>query len=204
MDYVLSAVLRLLHPFMPHLTEELWSMFGFGKGSIQFASPPAKIALNDIDLTKKRAQAAAIYAAVQAGRNLRAETKIPSNKKTQFVLRGDKEGTANELPTLGRLLNAEEIKLDRQYRGAPGEPMAVTPLGEIFLIIGTSDKQAERERLEREISRVEGELAAAAAKLQNKSFVERAPAAVVEEHRQRRKDFSAQLAQLKQARERLN
>ncbi|HET9857786.1 MAG TPA: valine--tRNA ligase, partial [Chthoniobacterales bacterium] len=69
MDYVLSAIARLLHPFMPHITEELWSLLGFGKESIQFARLPKKFALKDVDL-KKRKVVAAIYETVQAGRNL--------------------------------------------------------------------------------------------------------------------------------------
>ena len=54
MDFVLSAVLRLLHPFMPHITEELWSLLGFRKDSIQFAAPPEKIPLDDLDLATIR------------------------------------------------------------------------------------------------------------------------------------------------------
>src|SRR5207248_5327766 len=74
MDFVLSAVLRLLHPFMPHITEELWSLLGLGKGSIQFAVPLEKVALNQVaDVPAKRQLVSAIYQAVQAGRNLRAE-----------------------------------------------------------------------------------------------------------------------------------
>src|SRR5881227_969371 len=62
MDLVLSAVARLLHPFMPHITEELWSVLGLGKDSIQFVAPPEKIALDDIsDLTGKRRFVSAIY-----------------------------------------------------------------------------------------------------------------------------------------------
>src|SRR5205085_6995427 len=49
-DYVLSGVLRLLHPFMPHITEELWSMFGFGENSIQFAATPEKL---NVDLARR-------------------------------------------------------------------------------------------------------------------------------------------------------
>ena len=45
MDVVLSATLRLLHPFMPHLTEEIWSLLGLGKDSIQFAAPPEKLSV---------------------------------------------------------------------------------------------------------------------------------------------------------------
>src|SRR5438477_7448734 len=54
MDCVLSAIVRLLHPFMPHITEELWSLLGLGKESIQFAPPPKKLALKDVDLRKRK------------------------------------------------------------------------------------------------------------------------------------------------------
>ena len=203
MDLVLSSVLRLLHPFMPHITEELWSLLAFGKDSIQFAAPPKKIALDDVSFVKKRKLVSAIYATVQAGRNLRAEAKIPSNKKAQFVLRADEKEIASEVPTLARLLNADEVKLDRQHKAESGVPMMVTPLGEIFLAMGSADTAGERDRLDKEIAKIEIELGTVENKLKNKSFVDRAPKAVVEEHRQREKNFAEQLKKLKQARENL-
>jgi len=105
---------------------------------------------------------------------------------------------------LTRLLNAEEVRLDRKYQAPPGNPVAVTPLGEIFLAIAAVDSARERERLDKEIVQMENQLRTVEEKLKNKSFVERAPAAVVEEHRKRVKDLSAKLATLKQAREDLS
>jgi valyl-tRNA synthetase len=204
MDFVLSAVVRLLHPFMPHVTEELWSRLGFGKDSIQFVPPPGRIALGDVDLVNERSLVSEIYETVQAGRNLRAEAKVPSNRKIGFILRTNEKGICDELPTISRLLNAEEVRLDRQYEAEVGVPVAVTPLGDLFLAIAAVDKTAERDRLDKEIAKVEAELQTVESKLKNKSFVERAPATVVEEHRQRLRDFSAQLAKLKQARAGLN
>jgi len=101
-------------------------------------------------------------------------------------------------------LNAEEVRLDRKYQAPAGNPVAVTPLGEIFLAIAAADSARERERLDKEMAKIENELRTAENKLKNKSFVDRAPAAVVDEHRKRLKDLSAQLATLKQAREGLN
>jgi valyl-tRNA synthetase len=204
MDFVLSAVVRLLHPFMPHITEELWSRLGFGKDSIQFAAPPEKVRLHDVDHANKRILVSHIYETVQAGRNLRAQAKIQSNKKMRYILREDKKVISDQLATLSRLLNAEEVKLDQQYEAEAGVPVAVTPLGELFLAIAVGDKAAERDRLDKEIAKIEAELQTAQEKLNNKSFVDRAPAAVVEEHRQRVKNFSAQLAKLKQARQGLS
>jgi valyl-tRNA synthetase len=204
MDFVLSAVARLLHPFMPHITEELWSRLGFGKDSIQFAGLPGEIALGDVDLANKRRLVSEIYETVQAGRNLRAEAKVQSNKKIGFILRTNEKGIYDEASTISRLLNAEEVRLDRQYEAEAGVPVAVTPLGDLFLAIAAVDKTAERERLDKEIAKIEAELQAVENKLKNKSFVDRAPPAVVEEHRQRLRDFSAQLAKLKQARAGLN
>jgi valyl-tRNA synthetase len=202
MDFVLSAILRLLHPFMPHITEELWSLLDFGKGSIQFALPPEKIRLDDVlDLTGKRQLVSAIYQTIQAGRNLRAESKLPSNRKIRFVLRTGDKLISSHIPTLTRLLNAEEVELDPKYQAPAGNPVAVTPLGEIFLTVAAADRAGERQRLDKEIAKIEVEMRVVEEKLGNKSFVDRAPAAVVEEHRQRLKGFSVQLEKLKHARE---
>jgi len=203
MDFVFSAVLRLLHPFMPHITEELWSLMGFGDSSIQFAEAPRVFGLN-ADLTHRRPLVGAIYATVQAGRNLRAESKLPSNRKIRFILRTGEKLISSQIPTLTRLLNAEEVELDPKYQASAGNPVALTPLGEIFLTVAAADRAGERQRLDREIARIEVEMRAVEEKLENKSFVDRAPAAVVEEHRRRLKDFSVQLEKLKHAREVLN
>src|SRR5881398_1239535 len=205
MDFVLSAILRLLHPFMPYITEELWSLLDFGKTSIQFALPPEKIRLDDVpELTGKRRLVSALYQTIQAGRNLRAESQLPSNRKLRFILRTDEKFISREIPTLTRLLNAEEVEMDSKYQAQAGNPVALTPLGDIFLTVAAADRAGERQRLDKEIARIEIEIRAAEEKLGNKSFIDRAPAAVVEEHRQRLKSFSVQLEKLKHAREGLN
>jgi valyl-tRNA synthetase len=205
MDFVLSATLRLLHPFMPHLTEEIWSLLGLGKDSIQFAAPPEKLALDAIaGVAEKRRVVSNIYETVQAGRNLRSASKLPSNRKIRFILRTNEKSVSEQISTLSRLLNAEEVTLDPEYEALGGTPVAVTPIGEIFLAIAAADKARERERLDTEIARLDEEARTVETKLLNKSFVERAPAAVVEEHRRRLNDLTAQLAKLRQAREALS
>jgi valyl-tRNA synthetase len=201
MDYVLSAIVRLLHPFMPHITEELWSLLGLGKESIQFASPPKKLALKDVDL-KKRKLVAAIYETVQAGRNLRAQARVASNQKAKYALRSKQSGLASEQETVARLLNASELVIDPQFKASAGTPIAATPLGEVLLIVEV-DHSAERERLDKEIAKAGEELRTVETKLSNKSFVDRAPKDVVELNRQRQKNFTEQLRKLKEARERL-
>jgi valyl-tRNA synthetase len=201
MDHVLSAIVRLLHPFMPHITEELWSRLRLGSGSIQFAPLPRKIALKSVDL-KKRELVAEIYETVQAGRNLRAQARVPSNQKAKYALRSGKKGLVDEQETIARLLNASQLIIDPKFQSGAGMPIATTGLGEILLVVDV-DRSAERERLDKEIAKVEEELRLVEAKLANKSFVDRAPAAVVEEHRRRQANFAEQLKKLKEAREKL-
>src|SRR4029077_9393050 len=104
MDLVLSATLRLLHPFMPHLPEEIWSLLGLGKASIQFLAQPEKIVLDAVpDVAERRRLVSNIYETVQAGRNLRSVSKLPSNKKIRFILRTNDKSISEQIPTLNRL-----------------------------------------------------------------------------------------------------
>jgi valyl-tRNA synthetase len=203
MDLVLSAVLRLLHPFMPHITEELWCLLGFGTHSIQFAAPSEKVPLDNLDLIKIRRRVSALYDGVQVGRNRRAEAGIPSNKKSEFYIRPTIPKVEKEIPTLARLLGAETVETV-QLEMPVGTIFGISKMGEVGIKGASRDRDAERDRLDKQIAKIEAELRTVENKLKNKSFVDRAPAAVVEEHRQRLKDFSAQLAKLKQARQGLN
>ena len=150
-----------------------------------------------------REQVAAVYGFVEAGRNLRAESRVPSNKKAEFILQTSATWLESELPTLARLLNAESLAWEPAYEAAPGVPIAATTSGKLYLIVAGGDAAAEAERLEKEIAKLEKELEATVRKLSNASFVDKAPPAVVAEHKQRQTDFGEKLLQLRAARERL-
>lgn len=195
-DFVLSGVLRLLHPLMPHITEELWHRMGFGESTIQFVpidnlrADNARLEPADIAFAEQ------VYEATTITRNLRAEYRVPSNKRTGLILI---PAVTGDFTVFGRLINAEPFEVDPEYRPKPGVPVAVTPLGQVFLLLdGVVDVSAEKERLQKEIGKIEAEIATVRKKLGNASFVERAPAAVVEEHRQRERDFLVKLEQLRE------
>jgi len=191
---------------MPHITEELWDVLSLDPAStpedstIQFQPPPERLDLEGGVADRVRA----VYHTVQSGRNLRAESRVPSNQKSQFVLAASADWVGEELPTITRLLNAEEILLAPEYKAAPGTPVAATALGELHLLLPAGDKEAERERLEKEIAKLQAELRTVNMKLANSSFIDRAPPAVVQEHRKRKADFAEQLAQLTRARDALD
>ncbi len=208
-DFILGHTLRLFHPFMPFITEELWHGLGFnadlpagqGAETIQFARWPQP--LDDefkkhYALTPNDEQIAnAKYETVIAGRRLRRDFNIASNKRVAFILKPAKPLPAEEADVLRILLNAERLELPASYEPPKGTPTALTPLGELYLPLeGLIDLAAERLRLGKELAKTEAELMTVRKKLANENFVNNAPAAVVAEHRQREKDFAEQLAQL--------
>jgi valyl-tRNA synthetase len=201
MDYALSAVLRLLHPFMPHITEELWSLLGFGEGSIQFARLPEKTWFNHRDIGAARGTVSIIYDTVERIRNIRKDSRRPATEKLRVRIHSDDPALRSEKAIVARLTNMEDVIFEKAvgYSGYSGYSAA----GLITLESLKVDTVAERERLDRQIAKAEEQLAATQRKLNNKSFIDRAPPEVIEEHRQREKQFKAQLQDLKQARESL-
>ncbi len=223
---VLTEFLRLVHPFMPHLSEELNERLTFPprpqvpapdetkpRRKSQFLMYQRIGGLLDLSGSAEEvAVAQAItedfYQTVRVARNLRAEYNIATSKPARFILRLHEERVmaiekdawsyAACLRALRRMINAEDLALNPDYVAPRGTPSALTPLGELFMpLAGLVDLAAERARLEKEAAKTETDLQAAIRKLSSDQFVSNAPPEVVEEHRQRQKDAGERLAKLR-------
>ena len=209
-DFVLGHTLRLMHPFLPFITEELWHGLGFnddlpadqGGQTIMVARWPAPL---DADFKAHYALAEsderfanAKYEVVDHGRGLRRDFNIASSKRVRFVLRATSPLPGFEVDVLKLLLNADTLEIvDAAWTAPKGTPAAITPLGELLLPLeGLIDATAERQRLEKEMAKVADELGKVRAKLSNPSFAEKVPAAVLDEHRGRETAWAEKFAQL--------
>ena len=210
MDATLSGTLRLLHPLMPHVTEELWKRLGFQApasasgtgeraGLLLYTVPPAEKLLNlpESEITAASTRTTALYAAIHAARNLRAEFKIPSQQQVRFLLAPKEEIHDSRRAIFAGLTRASGLEILAEMPPA-GTPSVVTDLGTIYMPLeGLVDLDAERKRIATEITKVEAELVKVEAKLADTSFVEKVPANVLEDHRQRREKWSEKLETLK-------
>ena len=173
-DYVLSHVLRLLHPFAPFVTEELWVELGLG-ASIQLEPWPEQTFAPEA----KSRRATDLYEAAEKGRSLRGELGLPSNQKIPFYLAG--ELPPDECGVLQALLNASELHLAKPE--VPG-PKAFTPLGELYLPgTGLIDPALEIERLKKELAKIGKDLEQTRKKLGDANMLAKAPPAKIEEWR---------------------
>jgi valyl-tRNA synthetase len=197
-DFVLAHTLRLFHPFLPFITEELWQGLGYhqdmpptqGGQTIMFAPWPKPLdqdfrdhyGLREEDARRARAK----YEVVSLGRNLRREFNIQSNKKVRFLLQPNQEVSAHDLEVMRLLLNAESVQVGCEAESTQGTPMLLTPLGELRLPLeGLVDLAAERVRLGKELAKTETEIQKVHSKLEQPDFMQKVPAHVLEEHRQR-------------------
>lgn len=206
MDTVLRHYLALLAPIMPHIAEELWQSLGFsaregGKPLMSTELPKPESLLPGLDedaVSKARATATALYETANRARNLKAEYNLATNKKVSFVLKpGALPVDADLAARLALLAGAQSAACNAEYTAPKGTPTALTPLGELFLPLeGLVDVEAERTRITKELEKITKEIAKSKAKLGNASFVDRAPAAVVDQERARLADWEAKQTQL--------
>ena len=211
MDFVMSNTLRLFHPFLPFITEELWHGLGYhldlpaeqGGDTIMFAHWPkpldadfrAHYGLEDRFL----AQVEARHELVTQGRNLRRTAHIPGNKKVKYIFKPAGAPEPRDLAAMKLLLNADPFEVRADYAAAKGTPLARSPLGELFLPLeGMVDLEAERKRLQTEMDKCRMEIAKVKQKLANPAFAQKAPPAVLEEHQKRLADWQSKLEQLQQ------
>ena len=192
---VLETVLRLAHPVIPFITEELWqdvAPFAGKKGETIMLQPYPKSQSGKIDETVER-EVALAKLVVNAARNLRSEMKVLPQYRVPVYMTGNP--SAATTAALAPLVRASEIHIVNELPKLDS-PVAVVGPHHVMLEIKV-DAAAEIERIKKEIARLEGEIVKAHAKLGNASFVDRAPAKVVEQERARLTGFEATLAKLR-------
>ena len=204
---VLECVLRLAHPIIPFITEELWQKVSVVAGkrkegvadsvSVQ-PYPQANLAAVD---AKAEADVAELKAQVEAVRALRGEMNLSPAQKVPLCAQGDAPVLKRNAPYLAALAKLSQVDVLDTLPDA-GAPVQVVGASRLMLHVEI-DVAAERIRLDKEIARLEGEIAKANGKLSNASFVERAPAAVVEQEKARMAQFGETLQKVREQRAKL-
>ncbi|RIX77887.1 valine--tRNA ligase [Acidovorax cavernicola] len=203
---VLEALLRLAHPIIPFITEELWQkvskVAGREGASIMIAAYPQSQP-EKIDEAAE-AYVARLKALVDACRTLRGEMNVsPATRLPLYAVADDAEGAAflrEAAPVLQALAKLKEVKVfdDEASWQAAAEAAPVAVVGAARLCLHMEiDKAAEKLRIGKEIARIEGEIAKVHGKLGNEAFVAKAPPAVIEQERTRLVDFTATLERLR-------
>ncbi|MCX9157626.1 valine--tRNA ligase [Niveibacterium sp. 24ML] len=197
---VLETILRLAHPVIPFITEELWQTVAplAGKKDADslclVAYPRAN--LERID-AKAEARIEQLKALISAVRSLRGEMSLSPAQKVPLIVAGPVEDVEAFAPYLTALGKLESVSAAGD--ALPPSPAPVQIVGDFRLMLKIEiDIAAERERITKEITRIETEVVKANAKLSNESFVARAPAAVVEQEKKRLADFGATLEKLRE------
>ena len=195
---VLETTLRLAHPIIPFITEELWQKVAplAGKSGETIMLAPYPVSQPEKIDADAETFVTTLKESIDAVRNLRGEMNISPALRVPlyFAPSGLIDAVAQQLRYLNVLCKISEAHVVADLPQA-NAPVAVTSSGKWMLDIKI-DVDAERARIGKEIARLEGEIAKAESNLSNASFVDRAPAAVVEQVRKRVADFKANLAEL--------
>jgi valyl-tRNA synthetase len=199
---VLEVVLRLAHPVIPFVTEALWQAVAplAGKTGDSIMMQPYPIA-NTANIDESaEAWMQQLKALIDATRNLRGEMQLAPSLRVPLIVEpgsaADKDALALCAPYIQALGKLAEVQI---VDALPDSPAAVAVVGTTKLMLKVEiDVKAERERLSKEITRLEGEINKANGKLSNESFVARAPAEVVAQEKERVANFTATLDKMRE------
>ena len=194
LTYVLSNTLKLLHPFMPFITEEIWQALPHEGESIMISAFPE---YNEAYRNEgAEADMRMIMDSIKGIRNVRSEMNVPPSKKCTLYIVTEQSGVFSAgIPFYTKLASASEVFVQADRSGIPENAVSVAaPGAELLLPLDELvDREKETARLNKEKARLEGEIRRVEGKLNNKGFTEKAPAAVVEEERKKGEKYNAML-----------
>ena len=201
--YVLDQVLRLLHPFMPFITEQIWQSIPHEGDALIVAQWPQYC--QELAFKADEEQMEAVMNAIRVIRNRRTEMNVPPSKKAAlYVLTSKPKVFSEGEGFIQRLAYADQVTiLDKEPENLDGLVTCTTAEAKLYIPMGQLvDVAKELERIRKELEKARKNLAALEGKLSNENFVARAPEAVVESERakaQKARDLISQLEQSEQA-----
>ena len=187
--YVLSSALKLLHPFMPFITEELYQALPHDVESIMISEYPEYTP--SLDFPEDEARMQSLIAAVKAVRNRRAEMNVPPSKKATVFIKSEKHDAFNETTSgfFTRLASASDVVYIDEYKGEDAVSIITDDCAIYIPLSEVVDFEKEKARLEGELVKTQGEIDRLEKKLSNEGFVAKAPAAVVDGERAKLKAY---------------
>ena len=199
---IFEHLLRLLHPFMPFITEEIWQ-------HMRKRTPEEALIRNNwphVNGQSIKNDDVQLFTTIQqmisSVRNIRAEMNVPQNSNIDMIIKAKDESTEQNLDqnkhTFEKLLRVNSVTVDKDAERPKASASAVVDASEVFVpLTGLIDFDKEKERIEGEIERLEGFLKSIKGKLNNDKFVQNAPDEVVERERKKQSDTENNLKKLK-------
>jgi len=203
---VMDISLRLLHPFMPFITEEIWQSLPGNEGSIMVAEFP-KFKESEIR-PREEAEMEMVMRVIGAIRNLRSEMNIPPGQKVEVIFVSPREEPLRLLDQCRLYVEslARTDKITFSSRGEKPKASATAVVGEVEVFLplkGLLNLEDEEKRLQREVSRISAELTRTRQKLQNPDFLGRARPEAVEKEKEKARSLEKKEAKLKEGLERV-
>ena len=190
--YVLSGTLKLLHPFMPFITESIWSHLGYDHPIIVSEWPKEN---PELDFASECASMERIISAIRALRNTRAQMNVPPSRKAKLFIVSDYSDSFNQDTAVffTRLASASEVLFVQNYEDS-GSLSVVSDGAKMYIPMAEIvDMEKEKARLEKEKVNALSEIERVNKKLSNSSFTDKAPAAVVEAERAKLEKYTEML-----------
>ncbi len=200
--YVMSNTLKLLHPFMPFITEEIWLALPHDGESIMISEwPKYDDALN---FPAEEAAMERVMTAIKAIRNRRAEMNVPPSKKAKlYIATKYIEDFTNGSVFMNRLASASEVEVGSDFE-IEGSVSVITEAAKIFIPLNELvDFEAERARLQKELDAAKKDLQFVENKLNNAGFVAKAPEKVIAQEREKQEKYLAKISMLEESLEKL-
>jgi valyl-tRNA synthetase len=195
----LKAVVKLLHPFMPFVTEEIWQKLPGVKESIMTAPFPNAAEFSyDVEAMQEMA---VLMGAITGIRNIRGEMNIPPSKKVDIVVEApvlkDAEILRNNIPSIRSLAKVESIEIGPCVAKPKGSATAVFGQNQVHVILkGLLDFEEEKKRLRKELTKAEKDLQMLDRKLSNSQFREKAAAEIIEEVQEKKETLTLRMEKL--------